>query len=72
MPADALQVPRPDGALLAVQVSGPADADALLLLQGQASSHAWWTGLRERHERQFRTITMDYRGTGRTHAPGAT
>ena len=53
-----------DGFPLAVQVSGPADAPPLLLLQGQANSHEWWDGLREDFEPQFRTITFDYRGTG--------
>jgi pimeloyl-ACP methyl ester carboxylesterase len=53
-----------DGFPLAVQVSGPAEAPALLLLQGQANSHEWWDGLREDFEPQFRTITFDYRGTG--------
>lgn len=49
---------------LAVQVSGPPQAPALLLLPGQANSHAWWDGLRSDFEPQFRTVTFDYRGTG--------
>lgn len=53
-----------DGFELAVQVSGPAEAPALLLLPGQANSHKWWDGLREDFEPQFRTVTFDYRGTG--------
>jgi pimeloyl-ACP methyl ester carboxylesterase len=57
-----------DGFPLAVQVSGPEDAPALLLLQGQANSHEWWDGLREDFEPQFRTITFDYRGTGGSRA----
>jgi pimeloyl-ACP methyl ester carboxylesterase len=66
---DVVHVLRPDGARLEVQVAGPAHAPTLLLLQGQASSHAWWTGLRARYEDRFRTVTMDYRGTGQTDAP---
>lgn len=61
-------VPTPDGARLAVQESGPQDAPALLLLQGQANSHDWWTGLRDDFAGDFRTITFDYRGTGSTQA----
>ncbi|WP_209324260.1 alpha/beta fold hydrolase [Brevibacterium renqingii] len=53
-----------DGFPIAVQDTGPAEAPALLLLQGQANSHAWWDGLRESFELQMRTITFDYRGTG--------
>lgn len=68
-----VDVPRPDGARLRVQfggrVAGP-DRPTLLLLQGQASSHTWWTGIRDRYEDRFRTVTMDYRGTGGTQDPG--
>ncbi|MDN6379922.1 MAG: alpha/beta hydrolase, partial [Brevibacterium aurantiacum] len=53
-----------DGFPLAIQVSGPPEAPALLLLQGQANSHQWWDELRSDFEPQFRTITFDYRGTG--------
>ncbi|UVI37964.1 alpha/beta fold hydrolase [Brevibacterium spongiae] len=53
-----------DGFPLTVQVSGPDDAPALLLLQGQSNSHEWWDELRGDFSSQFRTITFDYRGTG--------
>ncbi|WP_309133115.1 alpha/beta hydrolase [Brevibacterium sp.] len=55
-----------DGFPLAVQISGPAGAPALLLLQGQANSHTWWERTRADFEPEFRTITFDYRGTGRS------
>ncbi len=55
--------------MLAAQVAGPRDAPVLLLLQGQASSHDWWTGLRERYEQLLRTVSLDYRGTGATTSP---
>jgi len=54
---------------LAVQVGGPVDAPALVLLQGQANSHVWWDGLRAAFEDDYRTITFDYRGTGRSRGP---
>ena len=53
-----------DGFPLEVQVSGPKNATALLLLQGQSNSHEWWDDLRGDFEADFRTITFDYRGTG--------
>jgi pimeloyl-ACP methyl ester carboxylesterase len=53
-----------DGYPLAVQVSGPDDAPALLLLAGQANSHVWWDDLRGSFEDCFRVVTVDYRGTG--------
>lgn len=56
----------PDGARLAFQLRGPSDAPPLLLLQGQANSHRWWKRLRVPFSEAFRTITFDYRGTGRT------
>lgn len=58
----------PDGACLAWQAAGPEDAPPLLLLQGQANSHRWWDGLRDAFTDRFRTITLDYRGTGDSRA----
>lgn len=63
------QVLCPDGARLQVQTAGPSEGAVLVLLQGQANSHDWWAGLRRRYEKGFRTITMDYRGTGTTRSP---
>lgn len=63
------QVLCADGARLQVQTSGPREASVLVLLQGQANSHDWWAGLRCRYEKRFRTVTMDYRGTGTTQSP---
>lgn len=51
-----------DGFTLGVQVGGA--GPMLLLLSGQANSHAWWTGLRDRFEPRFTVVTFDYRGTG--------
>jgi pimeloyl-ACP methyl ester carboxylesterase len=63
-----LDVARPDDTRLAVQVTGPADGPALLLLPGQANSHHWWDGLRDDFDDRFRCVTFDYRGTGATRA----
>ncbi|WP_120955035.1 alpha/beta fold hydrolase [Arthrobacter oryzae] len=60
-----------DGFDLAAQVGGAAGSPALLLLQGQANSHAWWNGVRSAFESEFQTITMDYRGTGSSRGPVA-
>lgn len=57
-----------DGSLLAVQEGGPDTGPALLLLAGQANSHDWWTGIRDRFEDRFRTVSFDYRGTGSTRS----
>ncbi|MDO9378081.1 MAG: alpha/beta hydrolase [Nocardioidaceae bacterium] len=48
---------------LAVQDVGEPGLPTVLLLPGQANSHDWWTGLRERLV-GWRTVTFDYRGTG--------
>ena len=63
-----MDLSTPDGPL-AVQSTGPRDGPVLLLLSGQANSHAWWTGLRERFEHHFRVVTFDYRGTGGSRGP---
>jgi pimeloyl-ACP methyl ester carboxylesterase len=55
-----------DGTELALQRAG--SGPILLLLPGQANSHAWWTGLREAFEGTCTTVTFDYRGTGATRA----
>lgn len=57
-----------DGAVIAVQEGGPHSGPVLLLLAGQANSHDWWTGIRDRFENRFRTVSFDYRGTGTTLA----
>lgn len=61
-------VRTPDGALLAVRQAGPQNAPPLLLLQGQANSMRWWDELRTGFEQAYRTVTIDYRGTGNTCA----
>jgi len=43
-----------DGFELRAQRGGPKGAPTLVLLQGQANSHRWWTGLRERFEDSLR------------------
>jgi len=63
------RVRTPDGAVLAIQQTGPADGPPLLLLPGQSNSHHWWDPLRGGLDDVFRTITFDYRGTGDTSAP---
>ncbi len=72
MPPRRATVRRPDAgredARFAVQLGGPAGGRPLLLLPGQANSHVWWDGLRERFEDSWRTVTFDYRGTGETVA----
>ncbi|GAB48218.1 alpha/beta fold hydrolase [Mobilicoccus pelagius] len=66
---DTTTVHTPDGALLAVREGGPAGGPPLLLLQGQATSMRWWRRLRTRFEDTYRTVTIDYRGTGDSEAP---
>ena len=43
----------------------------MVLLQGQANHHHWWDGVREGFEDRWRTITLDWRGTGESRGePG--
>jgi 3-oxoadipate enol-lactonase len=41
----------------------------LVLLAGQANNHHWWDAVRPDFDGFFRTVTMDYRGTGRSDRP---
>ncbi|WP_193614167.1 alpha/beta fold hydrolase [Nocardioides lijunqiniae] len=62
-------VTTPDGFGLSVQVTGREDGPVLLLLPGQANSHAWWTETRPAFEERCRVVTFDYRGTGGSRGP---
>lgn len=64
-----LSVTTPDGFALSVQTGGRPDDPTLLLLPGQANSHAWWDRVRPGFESRFRTVTFDYRGTGSSRGP---
>jgi 3-oxoadipate enol-lactonase len=54
-------VPTADGTRLAYQLDGA--GPPLLLLAGQANHHGWWDQVRPDFA-AFRTITLDWRGTG--------
>ncbi|MFW6773854.1 alpha/beta fold hydrolase [Nocardioides sp. CPCC 205120] len=69
MPRTRGWVRRPDGTRLSLQVEGRRGAPALLLLQGQANSDAWWDRLRGDFTDAWLTVTFDYRGTGTTELP---
>ena len=56
-----------DGTRIAYQVSG--GGPPLLLLAGQANNHHWWDRVRADFDTHFRTITVDYRGTGASDKP---
>lgn len=59
----------PDGVEIAYQVRG--GGDPLVLLSGQANSHEWWEDVREDFHAARTTVTLDYRGTGRSgESPG--
>jgi len=64
-----VQVTTGDGFGLSAQTSGADGPRTLLLLAGQANSHRWWRGLRERFEPGFRVVSFDYRGTGASRGP---
>jgi pimeloyl-ACP methyl ester carboxylesterase len=59
----------PDGTRIACQVRGRDRGRPLLLLSGQASSHAWWNGVRADFEADRITVSIDYRGTGASDKP---
>ncbi|MFC1437161.1 alpha/beta fold hydrolase [Streptacidiphilus sp. N1-10] len=56
-----------DGAAVAYQTAGR--GTPLLLLAGQANTHHWWDGVREDFEDGYRTITLDWLGTGASDKP---
>ncbi|WP_037606352.1 alpha/beta fold hydrolase [Streptacidiphilus rugosus] len=56
-----------DGVRIAHQVRGA--GRPLLLLSGQSNSHHWWDPVLADFLARFRTITLDYRGTGASDKP---
>jgi pimeloyl-ACP methyl ester carboxylesterase len=50
------------------EVHGRGDG-VLLLLAGQSNSHHWLDTTRPDFDASFRTVTLDYRGTGRSDKP---
>ena len=57
-----------DGVALYYEVHGRGDP-TVLLLAGQANTHRWWDAVREDFDAEFRTVTFDWRGTGRSDKP---
>jgi len=57
----------PDGARIAYQVRG--EGKPLVLLAGQSNNHTWWDPVRADFETSYRTITLDWRGTGDSDKP---
>ncbi|MGH3826061.1 MAG: alpha/beta fold hydrolase [Pseudonocardiaceae bacterium] len=45
------------------------EGDPLVLLSGQSNTHHWWDMVRPDFEGACTTITLDYRGTGRSDKP---
>ncbi|WP_091674644.1 alpha/beta fold hydrolase [Amycolatopsis marina] len=62
------QVLTTDKVAIHYEVHG-SGADTLVLLAGQANSSRWWDAVRPDFETTFRTVTIDYRGTGRSGKP---
>ncbi|HEY9475321.1 MAG TPA: alpha/beta fold hydrolase [Mycobacteriales bacterium] len=56
-----------DGIRIAYQCQG--DGAPLVLLAGQANNHHWWDHVRDDFHVAYRTITLDYRGTGESDKP---
>ncbi|TDC33073.1 alpha/beta fold hydrolase [Kribbella albertanoniae] len=56
-----------DGVRIGYQVSGA--GQPLVLLAGQSNNHTWWDPVRADYEAAYRTITLDWRGTGISDKP---
>jgi pimeloyl-ACP methyl ester carboxylesterase len=56
-----------DGQRIAYQVRGT--GQPLVLLAGQSNNHTWWDPVRADFESSYRTITLDWRGTGDSDKP---
>ncbi|KAA2250985.1 alpha/beta fold hydrolase [Solihabitans fulvus] len=59
---------RDDDCALYYEINGHGET-TLVLLGGQANNHHWWDLPRPDLDPHFRTVTLDYRGTGRSDKP---
>ncbi|WP_172836210.1 alpha/beta fold hydrolase [Microlunatus soli] len=63
-----MYVTAADGVRISFQVTGNGP-ETLLLLAGQANNHHWWDRVRRDFDGSFRTVTLDWRGTGDSDKP---
>ncbi|MEU6003605.1 alpha/beta fold hydrolase [Streptomyces sp. NPDC047197] len=57
----------PDGTALHYEVHG--SGHPLVLLGGQSNSHRWWDPVRDDFAAAYRTVVLDWRGTGESGHP---
>lgn len=62
-------VKLPNGIEQYYEVTGPAGAEHAMLLMGTGSDHTMWAAQAEAYSREYRLITIDSRGTGRSTRP---
>lgn len=60
-----------DGLRLAVRVDGPTDAPVVLCVHGFPDNGSLWDGVRAELDGQYRVVSFDLRGAGRSEAPPA-
>ncbi|MFF0343197.1 alpha/beta fold hydrolase [Kribbella sp. NPDC004875] len=61
------QATASDGTRIAYQVRG--EGQPVVLLAGQSNNHTWWDPIRADFAATYRTITLDWRGTGDSGKP---
>ncbi|MCC5954335.1 MAG: alpha/beta fold hydrolase [Acidimicrobiia bacterium] len=59
----------PDGTTIAYSVSGPRDAEPVLMIQGLGADSRGWVRQRRAFARGHRVVVMDNRGVGRSDRP---
>ena len=70
MTSEAGKATAADGAAIAFQSGGSGSGTPLVLLAGQSNTHRWWDSARTDFEDAgYRTITLDWRGTGGSDKP---
>ena len=67
--ADCTRAARNDRRRNPDRLSGSRRGQPLVLLAGQSNNHHWWDPVRADFEATYRTITLDWRGTGDSDKP---
>jgi len=69
-PSEPRQIDRPDGTKLHVEVSGPTSGPKVILTHGWGTDRTEWRWLQAELGPQYRHITCDLPGLGRSTGPG--
>lgn len=67
---EAIEVETPDGAKLAAERTGPADAPVIVMVHGWGMERRTWNGVRAMLAKRYEVLSFDLAGLGQSSPPG--